>query len=111
LRAPQEILAQPGAAFRRSPGAPDPSHLRRKIQKADRFWFAPSENKTESFDHFPGGMSGTLKLGARVVVFASMLVCSLTSVAQANPVVVGVDPRTVGRLSADDQSKIAEFSP
>jgi hypothetical protein len=56
-------------------------------------------------------MSGTLKLGARVVVFASMLVCSLTSVAQANPVVVGVDPRTVGRLSADDQSKIAEFSP
>jgi hypothetical protein len=35
-----------------------------------------------------------------------MLVCFLTSVAQANPVVVGVDPPTVGRLSADEESKL-----
>jgi hypothetical protein len=35
-----------------------------------------------------------------------MLVCSLTSVVQANPVVVGVDPPTVGRLNADDESKL-----
>jgi hypothetical protein len=34
-----------GAAFRQSPGAPDPSHLRRKIQKAGRFWFASREAK------------------------------------------------------------------
>ena len=46
------------------------------------------------------------KLGARVVVFASMLVCSLTRVAQANAVAVGVDTPAVGRLSADDQAKL-----
>jgi hypothetical protein len=35
-----------------------------------------------------------------------MLECSLTSVAQSNAVVVGVDAPTAGRLSADDQSKL-----
>lgn len=47
-----------------------------------------------------------LNLTARILVIAGLLTASLTSVAQSNGVVVGVDPPGVGRLSADDQMKL-----